>query len=320
MNNLTNVFVGVDVSKNFLDLHIFPINKFFRIKNDIKHFDKLSQHFDGHKVEQVVCESSGGYEQSFLQFMDKEGYKTWLVDPKRIKAFITSEGIKVKTDKVDAKMIATFASKTSCKYTPQQKSIHDKKLKEFVRRKIEVTTMMAEEKKRLNGPATVYSKNIINKHIIFMEKEIKYLKEKINNLICLNELMRKKVEILESMPGIGRTTSATLVSHLSELGTINSKQISSLVGVAPFNKESGNYVGVAKISGGRPIPRKALYMASLSAARYNPTLKVFYKKLINKGKKPKVALVAVMRKMIVIANAMIKNNTKWNSEYVANFN
>ena len=320
MNNLTNVFVGVDVSKNFLDLHIFPTNKSFRVKNDIKYFDKLSQHFDGHKIKQVVCESSGGYERSFLQFMEKEGYKTWLVDPKRIKAFIVSEGVKVKTDKIDAKMIATFASKTSCKYTPQQKSIQNMKLKEFVRRKIEVTTMMAEEKKRLNGPATLYSKNRINKHIIFMEKEIEYLNIKIDKLISMNKTMNKKVEILESIPGIGRATSSTLVSHVSELGTINSKQISSLVGVAPFNKESGNYVGVAKISGGRPIPRKALYMAALSASRFNPKLKTFYKKLIKKGKKPKVALVAVMRKIIVIANAMIKNNTKWNNEYVTNFN
>lgn len=133
-------------------------------------------------------------------------------------------------------------------------------MKEFVRRKIEVTTMMAEEKKRLNGPATRYSKKTIRKHIVFMQKEIAYLNTKIDKLIFMNKVMNKKVEILESIPEIGRATSSTLVSHLSELGTINSKQISSLVGVAPFNKKSGNYVGIAKISGGRPVPRKAIYM------------------------------------------------------------
>lgn len=320
MDNLTNIYVGVDVSKKFLDLHIFPIDKSIRIKNDFKYFDKLLQHLDGRKVEQVVCESSGGYEQDFLQFMNQKGYKTWLVDPKRIKAFIISEGVKVKTDKVDAKMIAKFASKTTCKYSQQQRSIYNKKLKEFVRRKIEVTTMIAEEKKRSKGPTTSYSKKLISKHIIFMKKEIEYLNTKIDKLICMDELMREKVEILESMPGIGKTTSSTLVSHLPELGIINSKEVASLVGVAPFNKESGNYKGVSRISGGRPIPRKAIYMAALSASRSNPRLKSFYNKLINNGKKPKVALVAVMRKMIVISNAMIKNNTKWNNEYCLNFN
>ena len=224
MDNLTNVFIGVDVSKKFLDLHVFPINKSICIENDSEHFDKLLRHLDGRKVEQVVCESSGEYERAFLQFMNNEGYKTWLIDPKRIKAFIVSEGVKVKTDKVDAQMIAKFASKTSCNYIQRQRSIHDKKLREFVRHKIEVTTMIADEKKRLKGPTTKYSKNMINKHIIFMQKEIECLSTKIDKLIRMNEQMRKRVEILESIPGIGKATSSTLVSHLPELGAIDSKK------------------------------------------------------------------------------------------------
>ena len=314
MNNLTNVFVGVDVSKKFLDLHLFPINKSFQIKNDYEGFDELSQYLDGHKIEQIVCESSGGYEQNFLEFMNKKKHTTWLVDPKRIKAFITSEGVRAKTDKVDAKMIAKFASKNNCNYLQKNKSVCDKKLKEFVRRRSEITALIAKEKTRLKGPTTIFSKKMITDLIIFMNKQKKLLDKMIKGLITTNEILNKKAEILESIPGIGTTTSSTLVSHLSELGTINSKEIASLVGVAPFNKESGNYKGSASISGGRPIPRKALYMASLSAARSNPKFKLFYNRLILKGKKPKVALIAVARKLVVIANAMIKNNTKWNSE------
>lgn len=318
MNNLTNVFVGVDISKNFLDLHIFPINKSFQIKNDCEYFDELSQHLDGHKIEQIVCESSGGYEQNFLGFMNKKKYKTWLVDPKRIKAFIVSEGVKVKTDKVDAKMIAKFASKNQCNYKQKHKEASHKKLKEFVRRRSELTSMIAKEKTRLKGPVTSFSKKMISKHIEFMEKQLVFIDKTTKKIISKNETFNSKTKILESIPGIGEMTSTTLISHLSELGTINSKEIASLVGLAPFNKDSGSYKGLAKISGGRPIPRKALYMASLSASRYNQKLKSFYENLILRGKKPKVALTAVARKLVVIANAMIKNNTKWDNNYDVN--
>lgn len=318
MKNLANIFVGVDVSKNFLDLHIHPLNKSLRIKNDINSFDEFSQHLDNHKVEQVVFESSGGYEQIFQKFMAEKGYKTWLVDPKRIKAFIVSEGVRVKTDKIDAKMIARFASKMHCKYVKKQISASSRETKEFVRRRIEVTAMIADEKKRLKGPTTRYSKLQIQNHIDFMKKEIDFLNKKIDLLISENKEMKNKVSLLESIPGLGRMTSSTLVSHVPELGEIDSKKIAALVGVAPFNAESGNYTGQAQISGGRPTPRKAIYMAALTASRCNPRLKQFYEKLIKKGKKPKVALVAVMRKILVIANAMIKNNTMWNSEYEQN--
>lgn len=317
MNNLPNVFVGVDVSKKYLDVHIFPENKSLREKNDSNCFDKLSQHFSKYRVEQIVCESSGGYEHNFFNYLNENNYKTWIVDPKRIKGFIVSEGVKAKTDKIDAKMIAKFASKTKCEYIKQNKSVEYKELKELVRRKTEVTIMVSDEKRRLKGPTTIYSKNRISKHIDFMQEEIKELNIRIDFIIDKNEEMKEKAKILESMPGIGKATSACLISHLTELGTIDSKKISSLIGVAPFNRESGSFIGVAKISGGRPIPRKALYMAALTASRSNPKLKMFYNKLIKSGKKPKVALIAVMRKMIVILNAMVKNNKMWNENYEA---
>lgn len=319
MNNLTKVFVGVDVSKYFLDIHINPTNESIRIKNDFEHFGELLQYLGDYRVEQIVCESSGGYEQNFLHFMKIKNYKTWLVDPKRIKAFIFSEGVKVKTDKVDARMIAKFASKMNCKYNQNKYSCNED-LRELVKRKIEITNMISDEKKRLKGPTTKIAKKMIEKHIAFMEKEIKFVDKKINGLIEKNKATKEKMEILKTVPGIGEVVSSTLVAYLPELGKINNKQIAALVGVAPFNKESGNYIGISKISGGRPAPRKAIYMAALTASRSNPNLKVFYDKLINKGKKPKVALVAVMRKMIVISNTMIKNNSKWDSKYSLNFN
>ena len=318
MKNLAKVFVGVDVSKSFLDIHIFPINESFRIKNDSNCFDKLLQRLNSHKVEQIVCESSGGYEQSFLEFMNKKNRKTWQVDPKRIKAFIVSEGIRAKTDKIDAKMIAKFASKNSCNYLQKNKSICEKKLKEFVRRQAELTALIAKEKTRLNGPTTKFSIKMISSLVVFMEKQKKKLAKEIENLITTNKKLNEKSEILKSIPGIGAISSSILISHLPELGFINSKEIAALVGVAPFNKESGKYKGISSISGGRSLPRKALYMSSLSASCHNQRFKNFYDKLILKGKKPKVALIAVARKIVVIANAMIKNNTKWKNEYETN--
>lgn len=314
MNTLSKVFVGVDVSKRHLDICILPTNKSFRIENDKKGFKFFLKELSLFHVEQVVCEASGGYEQKFINTLDKAKYKTWIVDPTRIKGLARAEGVRAKTDKIDANMIARFASRTVRCYDKKIVSTDEKKLKEFVLRKTELIEMLKQEKTRLKGPAKEFCMAIIKKHIKFMEKQTTILEVEINKIISENEKLKKQAAILETVPGVGKVTSATLISHVPELGTLTSKQIASLLGVAPITKESGMHVGQASISGGRSIPRKAIYMAALTASRCNPDLKKFYDRLIGKGKKSKVALVGVMRKLIVILNAMLKNETVWSSK------
>jgi len=311
MKKITNFFVGVDVSKNWLDIHIHPKNEFFRISNCFIGINKLLQTLSAYNIERIVCESSGGYENLLLNLCTEAQYKIWQVDPKRIKAFIVSEGVKAKTDKIDAKMIALFASQKEPKYDKHQKSLIHYKLRALVQRRTDLTNMAAMEKKRLNGPTALYCKANIENILKIFSDNINALDAEIQKIIDEDDDMNNRKEILESIPGIGKTTAANLIAHMPELGTVENKEAAALLGVAPYTKQSGIYKGQETISGGRFAPRCALYMAALAACRYNPVMKNFYSRLRNTGKKPKVAVVAVMNKLIVTINAMCKKNMKW---------
>lgn len=313
MNKITKISVGVDVSKEKLDVFMYPIEKHLIVKNSKKGYKKLIEIFSAYDIKQVVCESSGGYENNFLRIIDQFGYSTWQVDPKRIKAFVISEGIKVKTDKMDSKMIALFAYNKMGEHSPRCTfSKEQLMLRALINRKEELKDQISNEKKRLRRPATqCYCKAQIKNHIKFMKKQIKELEKKIDKMIENDDDWQNKAKIMESVPGVGKTTARILIASMPELGSLDNKKAASLLGVAPFTRQSGKYVGIAKIKGGRPTPRKAIYMAALTASRYNPKLKVFYNKLIDAGKKPKVAIVALMRKLIIILNTMVKNETLW---------
>src|SRR5258706_1576157 len=311
MKKITNFFVGVDVSKKWLDIYIHPKNEFFRISNCVIGINKLLQTLSAYNIERIVCESSGGYENLLLNLCAEAQYKIWQVDPKRIKAFIVSEGIKAKTDKIDAKMIALFASQKEPKYDKHQKSLVHCKLRALVQRKTDLTNMASMEKKRLNGPNELYCKENIENILKIFSDNINTLDVEIQKIIDEDDDMNNRKQILESIPGIGKTTAANLIAHMPELGTVENKEAAALLGVAPYTKQSGTYKGQETISGGRFAPRCALYMAALTACRYNPVMKNFYSRLRNTGKKPKVAVVAVMNKLIVTINAMCKKNMKW---------
>ena len=316
MKNLTNEFVGVDVSKKRLDIYIYPTNKSFSVKNCKQGIASFLRRLGEKNVQSIVCESSGGYEHKMLQQASAEGYSVFRVDPKRVKSFIFSQGIRAKTDKIDAKMIALFAEKTTTKFKHVNLSSEEEELKELTKRKFDLTQMIAKEKVRVKAPMAHYCKEEISEHILFMKKQREALNDKISTAIGKNKNWKKKAEIVESMPGIGNGTSAVLISEVPELGKLNGKQISSLIGVAPFTKQSGSYEGKAYIGGGRAAPRHAIYMAVLTASCHNPVLKSFYNGLIKRGKPPKVALVAVMRKIIVILNAMMRDQQTWRSQAV----
>jgi transposase len=313
MENVAKVFVGVDVSKKHLDFYLHPINKTLRIENSKKGMKLLLSELSTYKgcIEQVVCEATGGYESLMLESLKSAEYKTWMVEPRRIKAFIASEGKKSKTDKGDAKMIALFAAQKTRPYEEISRSENESLLHALCKRKADLKQNIVAEKLRLEHQIINFSKKQIKQHIRFMEKQIITIEKEIDLIIKKDNLLKQKIDIAESVPGVGRATAVVLISGLPELGQIESRQISALVGVAPYTCESGTYKGLSRTSAGRQQVRQALFMAALTASTHNKTLKVFFTRLTDKGKRGIVALVAVMRKLIIILNSMIRNNQEW---------
>lgn len=312
MENLTKIYVGVDVSKSQLDVYIHPIAKAISFANSKEGIDEILKEICHYKVEQIVCESTGGYEDLMLKQLRQAGNKVWQVEPNRIKSFIRSKGKKVKTDAIDAYMIALFAAQEiqeheHVEYGDKHSAIHD-----LVKRRKDLTKMIVEENLRLNHPSPSICSIDIENHIDFMEKQLKDIDLKIQQLITQDDNLNKKAKIIESVPGVGKATTAMLIAELPELGTISNKQAAALVGVAPYTQQSGQYKGKSTISGGRSEVRSALYMAALVASRHNPDLKKFYNRLCTEKKKPaKVGITAVMRKLVTILNSMLKNQTMW---------
>ena len=303
--------MGIDVSKDYLEIYIHPNSKSFKVENSKKGVQALLGKLTNYVIERIVCESSGGYENLMLKMLKLADYNVWHVDPKQIKAFIISQGIRAKNDRIDAKMMALFASQNQPKYLKKDISQNAEKLRALVRRKSDLTELISIEKKRFNHPKQQYCGDVIRSHIEFMEKQIEILETEIEQLIDDDPDWSNNTKLMKSMPGIGDATSALLIAEMPELGKVTDKQIAALLGVAPYTKESGTMRGKAYIGGGRIIVRNILYMASLSAVRYNPALKKFYTRLKEAGKCSKIALVAVMRKMIIILNIMIKRQIGW---------
>ena len=306
MTNLSKVFIGVDVSKNNLDIFIYPIGKAFKIRNIRQEIIKFIKQLSPYEVIQVACEATGGYEKLFIKSLQENSYNCWIVDPRRIKGFIISTGCKSKTDKIDAKKIAEFAATNSPDYEVIKKSHNEEMLQAFVNRKADLTQYLSSEKTRLKHPSHELSVKSIKKSITFLETEIKIIEAQILKFISSDDNLCNKVKLLESIPGIGKATAALLVSFVPELGQLSNNKISSLIGLCPYNRESGNYNGKRFIRGGRMIPRNALYMCALTAIKYHLPLKEFYNRLRENKKPFKVAMVAVMRKLIVIANVILK--------------
>lgn len=313
MKKITKIYVGVDISKNNLDICLLPGKKSFRIQNDIRGIEVLIKELSKHTIERIVCESSGGYENLLIQTLVEANYQFWRVDPKRISAFIASEGVKAKTDPIDAFMIALFAQQKELpEYARIKKPKLDaEKLRAIVDRRDALTRTAAEEKTRLKHPYLYICRQEIKEHITFLKKQIKLLEKEIKLILKNDADWTQKLEIITSIPGVGITTGASLIAYLPELGTLGNKQAAALVGLAPYANQSGNKIKKFKIAAGRASPRKALYMAALSATQFNHDIKIFYQRLVNAGKLKKIALVAVMRKLLILTNVLIGKNESW---------
>lgn len=313
MKNITEQVVGVDVSKDTLDIHVLPTNKKLSVSNDGRGLDQLQQHLGQLKVRKIVCESSGGYEQLMVQTLVQAGYLVWRVNPKRIKGFIVSEGMHAKTDALDAYMIALYgqSKQLSEKSRIKADSENTMQLKELLKYKCHVIRTIAVEKTRLQAPTERFCKDLIRDHIRFLESMLNELEQKLEGLIATDQTWPSRLTIVESIPGIGGTTATELLAYVPELGTVDNKIASALVGVVPYTRQSGKRHYVSFVHGGRVESRRALYMAALSAIRCNPVMASFYTRLTQAGKKPKVALVAVMHKLVIIINTLLRKNESW---------
>jgi transposase len=306
MKNISKVYIGVDVSKKSLDIHFLPCGKFFKIANSDTEIKKAIKEFSKHENIEIGCESTGGYEKLFKVLLLKNNHHLRVIDPRRIKGFIISSGFKSKTDKSDAKKIAEFISKNPKEYDTIQKTENEELLQALVNRKNDLTKFLTSEKTRLKSPSHEICLSNIKDFVKYLTLQIKKLDKNIQDLIKKDTVLNKKSIFLESIPGIGKSTAAALLSFVPELGKISNGKISALVGVCPYDNESGNFRGKKFIKGGRIIPRKMLYMCAITAIKYNPPLKTFYDRLIAANKPFKIAIVAIMHKLIIIANSILK--------------
>ena len=311
------MILGIDVAKDKLDIYCLPTQQHYQIKNSlasIKQF--LKQHRKACDIAQVVFESTGGHEKLLtLSLIDLEiAYHK--AHPKRVYHFGQGEGCFAKTDRIDARLLAQYgqAKHPAHTTTETRQSIE---LKELSSRKQQIKNSIADEKRRLSS---VYlNKGIvrsIKNHIRFLEQQLCQIEKQVDELVHNDERLLTKRNLLVSVKGVGKEVSTLLISELPELGSLSREAISALVGVAPRTQDSGRTCGYRSIRYGRFDVRKGLYMAALVASRHNPRMRAIYTKLISKGKKCKVALVAVMRKMLIMMNAMIKKNEMWHAERI----
>lgn len=308
MKNIPNVYVGVDISKLSLDIYLTPIGKTYKIGNTRNEIINFIDGLGKYNIVKIGCEATGGYEQLLTLLLREHNYKPWVIDPRRVRGFIVASGCRSKTDKIDAQKIAEFVSKNSPSFEIIQKTEAHAMLQALINRKDDLTKFLAAEKARIKHPAHQFCKSNIEQFVKILEHEIELLDLEIQRVVKENPELRDKANILASIPGIGVASAALLVAYLPELGKISGPQISALVGVCPYNNESGKYNGKRFIKGGRPVPRRALYMCALSGVQFNPDLKRYYERLKESEKPFKVAIVAVMHKLILIANALIKKS------------
>ena len=302
--------VGVDVSKARLDLAVRPSGKRWSVDNDEAGIKLLVRQLKPYPGALVVMEATGGFEHAVAAAVSAAGFEAAIVNPRQVRDFGRAVGQLAKTDTIDADLLALFGERVK----PEPRPLPDEDLQvlqALIARRRQVIEMLTMEKNRVSMARTTAVQLSLKGHIEWLEKQLSDVNRELGNAIKQSPIWRAKENLLTSVPGVGRVTSTTCVAHLPELGLLNRKQMAALVGVAPFAHDSGSYRGRRVIWGGRAPVRNALYMATLVATRHNPVIREFYARLIQAGKPRKVALVACMRKLLTILNAMVRDDTHW---------
>jgi len=301
--------VGIDVCKRSLQVRVYGENKDEVFGNDADGIMRLAEKMKVLKPELIVFEATGGYERRAVRALNEANFAVTIVNPTRVRRFAEGLGILAKTDKIDAYVIAYFASVVRPSVNSRQTPLEEK-LAALVERRRQLIVELTAEKNRLSTcPDCV--RDSIEEHVDWMEERIERLETEIQVCIGSKPEWQQRAEIIDSVPGVGIVTATTMVAELPELGQLNRQEIASLVGLAPFNKDSGPKKGKRRIFGGRSGIRRTLYMAALSAIRYNPVIRKFYENLLKRGKEKKVALTASMRKLLVIINALVRKGEAW---------
>jgi transposase len=303
-------FFGIDVSKTALDLARWGKKEVVRYENDAAGIAAMVAVLSSETaVTLIVVEASGGFEQSMVTELAAVSLPIVVVNPTRVRNFARAKGQLAKTDKIDARMIADFGQAIRPEVRPLGTE-EQQLIKALVTRRRQLIDMQTAEKNRRTSINPELLPRL-EKHLDWLETELAEIEEDLNDWIDQNIQWSEKRASLESVPGVGKVTSFTMLAELPELGTLSRQKIAALVGLAPFNRDSGRFRGRRHIFGGRSDVRSVLYMAALSGIRYNPVLKAFYDRLIAKGKLFKVAITACMRKLLTILNAIVRDGATW---------
>jgi len=309
----TEVFVGIDVSKARLDVAVLPNEMTWSTTNDDDGISGLVSKLKEQTPHLVLLEATGGLERRVLARLVGAGVPAMAINPRNVRDFAKSLGKLAKTDRIDAIVLARFAQAVR----PSLRPVADEQSQELqaqLTRRRQLVEMIVAEKNRLAATDANKVRKLIKEHIAYLQKQLTINEYDLDQTIKQTPAWLEKVDLLESVPAIGRVTASTLVALLPELGTLGRKQISALVGVAPFNRDSGTLRGRRAIWGGRASVRAVLYMAALVGARWNPVLRDLYRRLKSAGKPSKVALVACMRKLLTILNAIIRDRSPWRTQ------
>jgi transposase len=306
--------VGVDVSKNKLDVALGDDQQTLSIKNNAEQIVRqLIGRIDDPESTIVVLEATGGYENLLVTLLHQHQIALAVVNPRRIRDFADAIGRDAKTDPIDARVIAYYGQ--VAKPQPQAaKSEEETKLRALVERRRQLLDLINQENNRLGQTTDQEIRGYIEQSVETLKKQLEAIDQRLAKCVATDTQNARKVEILNSVKGLGAVSISTLLAELPELGQLNRNQIAKLVGVAPMNRDSGQLSGRRRTFGGRSYVRRVLYMATLVATRFNPRIQAFYQHLLSQGKPKKVALTAAMRKLLTILNTLIKNDELWNAQ------
>jgi transposase len=304
------IFVGIDVSKDRLDVHVRPSREAFAVARDGKGLEELIDCLRALEPQLIAIEATGGFETIAAAAIAGAALPLAIVNPAQVRHFAQAVGKRAKTDPLDAEVIAHFAEAVK----PPVRPVPDAQarlLAELVARRRQIIEMIVAERQREKRAAIARVRKGILRHVRMLEKELLDVDTDIGALVRGSPAWREKEELLVTVPGVGNILARTFLAELPELGKLNRREIASLAGLAPFTRQSGRWKGKSMIGGGRAALRAALYMAALSAIRCNRSLKVFYQRLLSAGKPKMVGLIAVARKILIILNAMLRDKTQW---------
>jgi transposase len=301
--------VGIDVSKDRLDVALHPSGEHFVVGNDEAGWKELVRRLRAHDVRAIGLEASGGYERGVIRALVEAGLPVRRVNPWKLRQFAKAAGVLAKNDRLDAAAIAWFVATLPCHEVRHDPAVA--RLAELVqarRQIVDLRQQLANQAEHVNDPEL---RRMRRRQIRQLETDVARLDRRIAKAIAATPALARRGAILASVPGVGPVLVATLLALLPELGSLSRRAIGALVGVVPYDFDSGKMRGLRRIFGGRAAVRRVLFMAALAAAMSNPTLKAFKKRLVDAGKKPKVVIVAVMRKLVVMLNAMVRDNASW---------